>query len=291
MVVDALRGLRLVEGSRRLIGLHWLLAILAALPGWSLGRAALTDAVGRRPYFTDAPAPLPLPQLVGLLREVPNAMWGALAAGLVVAWLGRLMLTAAAVVILDPGPAFGPVHVWRTVFDRGIRYVLPYLRVAVVSGLFLVTGATLIAGAFNLVLEHGETAGWTAKTLYITLPCGTGLAVLAWAAGVGVYAFWSRVVLVADRRRSVVGLIPVVWDLSLRRPMVFMVFHWIVSIASVALGAAVLVAWRQSSSGAALWFASWLGVLLLQAFLWHWRLRVCRLVWARTSWPPGPDTF
>jgi hypothetical protein len=48
----------------------------------------------------------------------------------------------------------------------------------------------------------------------------------------------------------------------------------------------VLALWRQGPptqlAGALCWSASWLLVLLLQAFLWHWLLRAARLFYAQS---------
>ena len=131
------------------------------------------------------------------------------------------------------------------------------------------------------ISKLGETRGWSAKATHIDLPLWTALVALAWASAVGVYAFWSRVVIVVERRRSVLGVIPTLMDLTLSRPLAFMAFHWLLSVVSLAVASWVLVAWRQSPSGPGAWFVLWLAVLLLQSFVWHWRLRVCRLILAR----------
>ena len=74
-------ALRPTRGTIRIVGVRWLLWIVAALPGIAAARATLDGAVANRPYFADAPDPLPLPELLGLLGEL-NAAVGALLVGL-----------------------------------------------------------------------------------------------------------------------------------------------------------------------------------------------------------------
>ena len=128
--------------------------------------------------------------------------------------------------------------------------------------------------------EFLRLAGWTGATLVIALPVVRTALLLAWAGVTGVCAMWCRVILVADGRRRVRRLWPVVPRLWWRSLLSGLVFHWMLSIASVLSGAMVLAAWRQSTGAGGLWFVVWQAVLLLQAFLWHWRLRACRLIWA-----------
>ncbi len=278
-----LAGLKPVGGSARLIVLRWLLQVAVALPGIAIGTGALGDALGRRPYFAEAPDPLPLLPLARFLAGVPGSVWGALAVGAVIGWLVSLMLTAAAVEILDPDRPPERIRVWRRISDTGRRFCFPYLRVALAALLAVVIGGGLIAATFERLSEHGRLAGWTGYTLAIQLPFAWTALVLAWASVVGVLAMWCRVILVADGRRRVRRLWPVVPRLWWRRVFSGLVFHCGLSVASLLLGGVTLFAWRQSPSSGVAWFVVWQGVLLLQAVLWHWRLRACRLVWAARS--------
>jgi hypothetical protein len=276
---DWLAGLRPVAGSLRLIGLRWLLWILSALPGLVAAGAALERSIAERPYFVEAGDPLPLVTLSVLLRSVPEALWGVLAAGTVLAWLGNLLLTAGAVELLDP-QRVGAVRVWRTVIDTGTRYLWVYLRIALLALVLLLIGGRVLGLIFESIDDHGKLAGWPAKSLLLTLPVIRALLLLSWASIVGTLALWCRVLAVSDGRRFMRRLPALVLRVWWRRPLQGLVFHAVLALASPLIGALVLLAWRQSSAVTTGWVALWLVVLALQSFLWHWRLRVCRLIWA-----------
>jgi hypothetical protein len=276
---DWLAGLRPVAGSLRLIGLRWLLWILSALPGLVAASAALERSIAERPYFVEAGDPLPLVPLLLLLRNVPGALWGVLVAGTVLAWLGNLLLTAGAVELLDP-KRVGGTRVWRTIIDTGTRYLWVYLRIALLALVLLLVGGRVLGLISESIDDHGRVAGWTAESLVLTLPVIRALLFLCWASIVGTLAVWCRVLAVSDGRRYVRRLPALALRVWWRRPVQGLGFHVVLALASPLLGALVLLAWRQSSSATAGWVVLWLVVLLLQSILWHWRLRVCRLVWA-----------
>ena len=73
------------------------------------------------------------------------------------------------------------------------------------------------------------------------------------------------------------GIVPrVLW----RSPVQGFLVYWVLGAASVLVGAWVLVAWRQSPGVATGWFVLWLLLLLVQAAVWHWRLRTLSLIWS-----------
>ena len=109
------------------------------------------------------------------------------------------------------------------------------------------------------------------------------LLLLAWAGVVGACAWWSRVIIVRGGRRYVRRLLTVVPRVAWRNPVQGFLLHWLLGAGSVLLGAAVLVAWRQAPGVATGWFAGWLVLLLVQAAVWHWRLRMLSLIWSRPT--------
>ena len=129
------------------------------------------------------------------------------------------------------------------------------------------------------LLEHGKVALWTFRTQFL-LQAGRGLATLCWLTLVGVFAWWCRVIVVADQRRRVRRLWTVVPRLWWRHPIVALVLHFLLALGSLFAAAAVIFFWRQSSGGARGWAVLWLLVLAGLSFLWHWRLRAGRLLWS-----------
>ena len=279
MALIFLEATKPTRGTIRFVGLRWLLWIVAALPGIAAARGVLGDTVANRPYFAAAPDPLPLPKLLALLGEL-NAAVAALAAGVVVAWLAGLFLTAAAFRILDPRQHSADVRVVRTAFDTGAQYLFPYLRVALLAALAIAVGGRLIGVIFDALSDHGTVSDWSGKTLVLTLPTLRAVLLLGWVSCVGVCAFWCRAILVAERRRYVRRVVALLPRLLWRWPCHGLALHVVLGIVSLAIAAPVLVAWRQSSGGTTGWMLLWLFVLLVQACLWHWRVRAAGLVWA-----------
>lgn len=271
-------GLRPVPGSLRLMALRWLLFVLAALPGLAAASVAIGRSVANRPYFAEAPDPLPLLPLISLLGRVPGPVWGTLALAAIAAWAGNLLLTAGAVAIFGAPRGDGP-RVWQAVFGAGTRALWAYLRIALTALVLALLGARIIAAIADRLLDHGAHAMWTMRSLFL-LQVGRGLATLCWLTLVGVFAWWCRVIVVADERRRVRRLWSVVPRLWRRRPVRALLLHFVLALGGLLAGAAALFAWRQSSAGATGWALLWLVVLAGLSFLWHWRLRAGRLLWS-----------
>lgn len=278
----AVEALKPVQGSVRLIAARWVLAILAALPGIFAARAALDASAGRQPWFTEAPDPLPLPQLIKILAELAPAV-PVLVAGVVVAWLVQLLLTAAAVELFDPRAAPGPVRLWRGTIDTGTRFLWVYLRISVSAAVLLFVGGLIVDAVFEKLADRAEVAGWSGTTIIYGLGIGQMALLLTGAGLVGLCAWWSRVIVVGGGRRYVrrlpTMLVRVCWRWSFQG----LILPGTVGMASVLAGAAVLFAWRQSPGTGTVWFVLWLGLLLVQAYLWHWRLRTLCLIWFSTG--------
>jgi len=276
----------LTRGSVRLIVARWLLALAVALPAMLVGQGAIGDALGRRPYFAEASDPLPMMRLARFLGDVPGSVWGTLAVGAVVAWWLQLILTAAAVELLRPDgasadrPGKGAARGLRDALGRVRgRFTWPYVRVVLLAMVLLALGAVFVSMVFGRIADAGHHAGWPGKIVAFQLPLARMGLLWAWASVVGTIALWCRIILVADDRRRVRRTLPLVFRLFVRRLFASLFFHWVLALASVALGAVVLVAWRQSVGSEVLWFVAWQVVLLLQAFLWHWRVRAAVSVW------------
>ena len=278
----AIEALRPVRGSLRLIATRWVLAVLAALPGIFAARAVLDESAGRQPWFAMAPDPLPLPQMLEILGKLGPAV-PVLMAGVVVAWLVQLLVTAAAVEVLDPRRAPGPVRLWRGTIDTGTRFLWVYLRISLCAVVLLVAWARIVGLVFEKLADRAEVSGWTGTTIIYGLGISRLGLLLAGAGVIGLFAWWSRVIAVCDARRHVRRLATMVIRVCWRRVFQGLILPCVVGALSVLVAAAVLFAWRQSPGTATAWFVFWLGLLLVQAYLWHWRLRTLCLIWGSTG--------
>ena len=273
-----IEGLRPMPGSVKLMALRWLLFVAAALPGLAAAIGGIGESIANRPYFAEAPDPLPMLPLIRMLDRLPGSVWGMLALAAVLAWLGNLLLTAGAVALFGTPRGSQPL-VWRTIFEAGTRSLWAYLRIALIALVLAALGARLIGMLAGLLLEHGQEALWTMRARFL-VQVGRGLATLCWLTLVGVFAWWCRVIIVADQRRRVRRLWTVVPRIWRRRPIAGLLLHFLLALGGLLAGGAVVLAWRQSSANALGWTLLWLAVLGGLSFLWHWRLRAGRLLWS-----------
>jgi hypothetical protein len=280
-------GLDLVRGSLALIALRAGLLVLAGLPALLVAIVGVAAGPARQPYFTEVQGRLPLFHLVRLVDELPGAVAGMAVLAVLLALLGEQVLVAGGLTWLDPDETTregaGP---WRAVLGRGWSWLGPMLRVLLLAALFAGAGLAALHHLVESLIEHGEVAGWTAHTLMVLLPLLRVLLGVLWLSFVGAWAFWCRVLMVADGRRRARSAWALVARVLRRRPFSSIVLYVVVTLLSQLVGGVVLAIWRQGPptrlAGALCWSASWLLVLLLQAFLWHWLLRAARLLYAQS---------
>jgi hypothetical protein len=273
-----IEGLSLAPGSVKLMVLRWLLFVVAALPGLAIGIGTIGKNLANRPYFAEAPDPLPMLPLMRMLGRLPGSVWATLVLAVVVAWLGNLLLTAGAVALFGTATDDRP-RVWGTVFKAGTHSLWAYLRIALIALFLAAVGARVIGLIAGHLLEHGQEALWTMRARFL-VQAGRGLATLCWLTLVGIFAWWCRVIVVADQRRRVRRLWTVVPRLWLRRPVGALALHFLLALGGLLASSSVIFAWRQSSAGALGWTLLWLAVLAGLSWLWHWRLRAGRLLWS-----------
>ena len=273
-----LAGLRPVPGSLRLMALRLLLFVVAALPGLAVGMGGIGRSLGNRPYFADAPDPLPMIHLMRFTDGLPGGVWGALVAAAGAAWLGNLLLTAGAVTLFSRAGGGRP-RVWTTVFEAGARNLWVYLRIALVALVLAALGARLLGVLAGLLADHAAHDMWTMRARLL-LQLGRGLATIGWLTLVGLFAWWCRVIVVADRRRRLRRVLTVVPRLWWRRPLGALLAHFALALGALLASAGLLLAWRQSAGPTWVWTLAWLLVLAALSFVWHWRLRAGRLLWS-----------
>ena len=274
-----LEGLRLVPGSPVLMVQRWLLFVVAALPSLAAGIRGIGDGIADRPYFVEAPDPLPMLPLIRLVDELPGSLWDMLVLAAGVAWLGNLLLTAGAVALFGTSRDDRPL-VWRTIFEAGTHALWAYLRIALVALVLAALGAAILGAITGQLQEHGRQALWTLRTRFL-VQVGRGLAY-------PVLVDPGRslcLVVPADRRRRPAPPRPPVVDRG----------------AAAVVAAAVRRFGRPPSAGPGQpdgrhrravrlasiadrqrWAGPWCGCWSSSAlsFLWHWRLRAGRLLWS-----------
>lgn len=285
------RALTLAPGSARLIITRWLIWIAVVLPGSFAGYGMLAQGPAAEPYFSDAPQPLPLGQLVEMLGRA-GPLFGLAFAGAAAAWLASQLLTAGAIVVFR-AEGEQPVHVRHAVLHSGMHCLLRYLRIALLAAIWLAVFFTLTGRLFDRLADHGELAGWSALT-GVELTITRALLLVLLASAVGACALWCRVIVTTSERRCVRRLHQVVPKIVLRAPLQGLILPVAVSAFSLVVGATLIFAWRQAGAGnTALWLGLWLVVTLGQAYLWHFRVRLfCELtrVGIASAWVMVPDT-
>jgi len=288
-------GLDLVRGSVSLILLRVLLVLLAALPALLLTLGGLATGPARQPYFTDVQGRLPLFHLSRLMDALPSGLMAVALLATALTLLGEQLLVAGGLAWLAPdrlshgsGEAAGKVpSAWRTILAHGLGWLWPMLKVLALAAVTSGLGLLVIRWGFDHLTRHGEVAGYSGLALRVRLPALQALLGLLWVALSGAWAFWCRVVLVADGRRTVRSAwllaMRVMWRHPLRGPL----FYVLVTLLAQLGSGAVLAVWRQTPptgvGGALLWSGTWVLALVLAAFLWHWLLRAGRLLYAQPA--------
>jgi hypothetical protein len=281
-------GLGLVPGSLWLIGLRAALVVVAALPALLVALVGVAAGPARQPYFTEVQGPLPILHLVRLSRELPPAVVGAALLAAVVTLLLQQILTAGALGWLDPGRRERPEgSTPGAVLRQGTPWIWAMLRVVLLAGLLAAGGLGALGWLHERLALYGEVEGWSGRTLWMLLPALRGGLSLGWLSLVGAWAFWCRVLMIADGRhtaRTAGALVLRVWW---RHPVRAPLFYVALVLLTLAGSAAMLAAWRQAPPedlfGAVLRGGSWLLLLLLKAVAWHWLLRAGRLLYAGPS--------
>jgi len=272
-------ALKPVDGTFHLIFGRWLIAILAALPGIVVGGNELSELMGRNSFFSSAPDPLPIVQMAAFVTHIPGSVLGLLAFGLVFSIIANFLLTAAAAKILEPGRT-GKPRVWRNMVEVGSLYFWQYLRIAILAIVLLAVGASLIGKLYKLLQDYAEVMRWSGYSRFIIMPLIRVAMVLMWASAVGVFCWWLRVITVADGRRFLRRILPLVFRIWRRQFFQGFLIHWLLIMSSLLISALVLYGWRQSDSAEWGWYVLWLSILLIQVGIWHWRIRIYRLLWA-----------
>ena len=258
----------------RVVMARWGLYMMAMLPGLLAMSGQLDEAIGRRPFFHDVQLPLDMLSLRLLMSELSGAGMMVLLCGLLIVWLMQLLWQAGATRVLDPTLNPAP----SKVFASGKPFLGRSLRIAVFALLGAIVVHLTIRYFHNAISAHAELQGWTVQQSFFELTLWRAIALFAGLTLVGTFAFWARLIFVADERRYLRRLPRMVMRLFVRRPVSALLLQFAaISIILIVQGAALMF-WRQSASGVA-WLLLWTVLLLLASWIWQLRIRLALAVW------------
>jgi hypothetical protein len=265
--------------------MRWVLIVLAGLPALISAGGAVEGSVAVRPYFADSIGRLPVGQLARLLGELGGSVGGLIGLAVLLAVVGQQVLTAGALAWIDrDAERGGRGGVFRSVLNDGAPWIWGMLRVVLLAALLAVVGIGILNGLFDRISDHGHAASWTGWTLIVLLPGLQVMLTLVWLLGVGAFAMWCRVVMLADGRRRVRSAALIAWRVCWRCPFAAPARYVVVMGGATLLGAAVLIVWRQLPPAdlliARMWALAWLLALLVQAAAWYHVLLSARRMYA-----------
>lgn len=265
----------------RVVMARWGLYVVAMLPGLLAMSGHLNEAIGRRPYFHDAQLPLDTLSLRLLTSELSGSGMLILMCGVLIVWLMQLLWLAGATRVLDPALIPAP----RRVFASGRPFIGRSIRIAIFALLGAIAVHLAIRYVHNALSTRAELQGWTVQQSFFGLTLWRAIALFACLTLVGTFAFWARLIAVADDRRYLRRLPRMVLRLFLQRPVSALLFQFsAISIILVVQGAALLF-WRQSTSGG-VWLLLWMLLLLLASWIWQLRIRLALAVWRDDDMQP-----
>lgn len=199
-VVDGARG---AAGSWRRIALRILLGIACFAPARFAADAAMQKRLAGFPEGGGSGPLLPFESVVDLLGEAGSAYGGMLLAGLIVFLLLDQILTAAATWAADPDRVDRRIGVWRSLWSEGAPHLFPLLRILAVVLVAQAVGLVVVNKLFLALDAHAQREGWTADTRFVSLVELRVLVHGALMATIGAWAFWARILTVADERAIV----------------------------------------------------------------------------------------
>lgn len=273
-----LSGLIVTPGSAVLIGLRVLVLLLAALPAWfAVGGVAEKNA--SRAFFTGVEDRLPWAQYFEMFSTLIEAFGGALPLVLILTLGLKAFLEGGALrwlALQNLGDA--PEGFWRGFLSAGAAWFRPMVWTMLLSGALLAIGLVVLVLLFGLLTGGGGPLAddATAYRTYLGTAAVLALCFLLYSTLVGAFVFWLRVAMVVQDHRNLFRELGSAVMVFLKAPFRGPFFYIVVALVSLAAGAFVIGLWRDTAprDGMLMVFGlAWLGLLFVQAFLWHWVLR------------------
>ena len=257
-----------VRGTWRVVMSRWGLYVFAMVPGLFVLTGELNDSVGLRPHFQDLQLPLDIGNVSLLSAELFGGGTALLMLGVIVIWVLQLVWLGGATLLFNSTDG----QVKQKLFRPGWQFLGRYVRIAMFSLVVVVAAHMGIKSLFAMLSARSEIEDWALQTSMIDLNVWrVGMLFVALTL-IGTFAFWVRIITVAENRRDLRRLPMKIIRLFLRRPVAALLFQFAAIALVLSLQAVALVCWRQSSGGL-LWPLLWAVSLFFAAWVWQVRIR------------------
>jgi hypothetical protein len=275
LIQSAANIIRPVTGTWRVILSRWALYVVAMLPGLLAMKRHLEQTVGLRPWFQDVEMPLDMLSFKFVAAELSGGM-PLLMLGAFFVWVLQLVWLAGAVQVLDTSKNYLP----RKIFANGWSYLVRFVRIAVFSILAIIAFHLALKFVFGSLAARAELEDWTVQKSFFDLNLWRAVLTFTALTLVGTFAFWARVITVADSRRKLRRLPVLLFRLFARRPVSALIFQFAAITVVLFVQALALWSWRQSGGGLA-WLVLWAVLLLVASWIWQLRIRAALIIWQR----------
>jgi hypothetical protein len=257
-----------VKGTWRVVLSRWGLYIFAMVPGLFVLTGELNESVGLRPHFQDLQLPLDVANVSLLAAELFGGGTALLIFGVIVIWVLQLVWLGGATLLFNSAES----QAKQKLFRPGWQFLGRYVRIAIFALIVIVAAHMGIKYLFGMLSARSELEDWSFQTSMIDLNVWRARVLFVALTLIGTFAFWVRIITVAEGRRDLRRLPMVVIRLFLRRPVAALLFQFAAIALVISLQAIALVCWRQSSGGL-LWPLLWAVTLLFTSWVWQVRIR------------------
>ena len=275
LIQSAANIIRPTAGTWRVVLSRWALYVVAMLPGLLAMTRHLEQTVGLRPWFQDVEMPLDILSLKFVVAELSGGI-SLLMLGAFFVWVLQLVWLAGAAQILDASKNYLP----RKVFANGWSYLGRFVRIAIFSILAIIAFHLALKFVFGSLAARAELEDWTVQKSFFDLNLWRAALTFTALTLVGTFAFWARVITVADSRRKLRRLPLLLLRLFVRRPVSALIFQFAAIAIVLVVQAVALWSWRQSGGGLA-WLLSWAVLLFVASWIWQLRIRAALIIWQR----------
>lgn len=275
LIKNAANIIRPTAGTWRVVFSRWALYVVALLPGLAAMSSHLKQTVGLRPWFQDVEMPLDMLSFKFVAAELSGGM-PLLMLGALFVWVLQLVWLAGAVEIFNASRFDVP----RKVFANGWPYLGRFVRIAVFAILAIIAFQFALKFLFGSLATRAELEDWTVQKSLFDLNLWRAVMTFTALTLVGTFAFWARVITVADSRRKLRRLPLLLLRLFVRRPVSALIFQFAAIAVVLFVQAVALWSWRQSGGGLA-WLVLWAMLLLIASWIWQLRIRAALAIWQR----------
>jgi hypothetical protein len=257
-----------VKGTWRVVLSRWGLYIFAMVPGLFVLTGELNESVGLRPHFQDLQLPLDVAGVSLLAAELFGGGTALLIFGVIVIWVLQLVWLGGATLLFSSAES----QAKQKLFRPGWQFLGRFVRIAIFALIVVVAAHMGIKYLFGMLSARSELEDWAFQTSMIDLNVWRARVLFVALTLIGTFAFWVRIITVAEGRRDLRRLPMVVIRLFLRRPVAALLFQFAAIALVISLQAIALVCWRQSSGGL-LWPLLWAVTLFFTSWVWQVRIR------------------